>query len=557
MDQTKGVMMFNKGTKMLINALVALYSLRKHYSGNITFYIEDPMPVEFENSLKYFDCNIIRNETRNDLRTLVIKSLLLENPPYDYTLWIDLDTVTIGKVDEMFDYLTQQDVDICIPSFCDWVSTGSHISKRIQGFSGIMEEKYIKEALNKHPAINTGVLSFKKSEKWSNFMRSVNAVAIKGSEQRKFIPDEISMQIHLSSIGEWGLKYYLAPTNFNVSPLHDHGLSKDPRICHFHGSKSCLDVPLCDYFKKELREMMDSNIANINLFLQYADKRLKQYLDKKDMKTTLPSYQNSDVTIVTACDPFYVEELALVFPNWIKYKQVDRHPIIVFYNGMEENDPRLDFLRLPNVRLIPWSKEKDLDNVTNHREEMLSAFVLGSAKYVQTDYWIKIDADSFATNDHALYDPEFKNYAFVGPRWGYSKVDLIKQLDDWSKTHWKRKLRNAKPMINDGKIEGSRFYHNVKRTISFVQFHKTKFSRFCVKLLKERRLPAPSHDTFYYYIVQRFNPAAMATRNYKKNYGFNQGRGRLGPDHIRKCIEEVDRINEAKANQSSSSSSSQ
>jgi len=548
-EKTQGVMMFNKGTKMLVSALVALHSLRKHYNGNITFYIEDPTPVEFEESLKLFNCTVIRNEPRDDLRTLVIKSMLLENPPYDYTLWMDLDTVTVGKVDDMFDYLTKEDVDLCIPSFCNWVSTGNHISRRIKGFSGIMEDKYITEALKEHPAINTGVLSIRRSDKWREFMKSVNRVAIKGSEQHKFIPDEVSMQLHISSIGEWGLKYYLAPTNFNVSPLHDHGLSKDPRICHYHGSKSTFDVPLCDFFKKELAEMMESNTANINFFLQYADKRQKQYLEKKKGNIVMPiTSSSSDVTFVTAIDPYYCDILKVTFPNWIKYKQLDKHPVLVFVNGIDLNDPKLDFLKLPNVQLVKWD-ETCMDKVDSHRELMLSAFVFGCADHVKTDYWVKLDSDSYATNSKPLVTENMKNYSIFSHRWGYSRPAHIQALDAWAPSCWHKKIKSSKPMIEEGKIEGNRFYHNHKRFISYICFQKTRFTRYCVKLLGgKRRLPCPSQDTFAYYCIQRLKPEAMGIGNFKRDHGFNQAKGKLGADHLRKCVEEVDRTNEVKAN---------
>ena len=32
----------------------------------------------------------------------------------------------------------------------------------------------------------------------------------------------------------------------------------------------------------------------------------------------------------------------------------------------------------------------------------------------------------------------------------------------------------------------------------------------------------------------------MGLGNFKRDYGFTQGRGKLGPEHIRKCVEEVD-----------------
>jgi len=535
---SKGIMMFNRGDRMMVNALVSLYSLRKHYQGNITFYTDTPCSNinAFEAELKNFGCNVIRLGEKLEYKTLVRKNSLFETPPYDKTLWMDTDTITVGDITPMFNYLDEQNCDMCIPWFAGWVSDGSGIAKRIKRFKGIAEERHIEEALRHHPAINTGVLSFRRSEKWSKFVKDWTDLAYRGSLKRIFISDECAGQILYPSMHEWGLKCFICPTDYNISVLHDHGQSKDPRIYHFHGKKSVLDVSTCDIFKSAFEEMRKDNIANINSFLQYADKRLKEYLKKKDGTLV-------DTTIVTACDEYYVDILRETFANWRKYKKIDKYPVIVFVNGMDvKMDSRLDFLRLPNVRLIPWS----MPEADNHREEMLSAFVFGASENVGTDYWLKLDADSYATDDRPFITDKMKQYAFCGHKWGYSRPSHIEALDKWAKGHWKRKLKRAKPMIEDGRIEGRRFYHSTKRTISFIQLHKTRFTKFCVSLLREKRLPAPTQDTFMFYVANRFNPETVGVMNFKRHYGFTQGRGKLGVDHIKRKLQEVEKVNEKK-----------
>ena len=72
-EETSGIIMFNRGERMLVRILVALYSLRKHYSGNVTFYVENPCPCprELDEVLKYFNCNIVQLEERHDFKTLI------------------------------------------------------------------------------------------------------------------------------------------------------------------------------------------------------------------------------------------------------------------------------------------------------------------------------------------------------------------------------------------------------------------------------------------------------------------------------------------------------
>jgi hypothetical protein len=210
--------------------------------------------------------------------------------------------------------------------------------------------------------------------------------------------------------------------------------------------------------------------------------------------------------------------------------------VIVFVNGMDLKDERLDFLRLDNVKLIPW----EFPITDDHREVMLSAFVFGAAENVKTDYWLKLDADSYATNDKPLYNDDMKQYAYCGHKWGYSRPDHIKKLDEWAKGHWKRKLKKAGPMMKEGREEGRRFYHEKKRTISFIQLHKSKFTRFCVSLCRERRLPVPTQDTFMYFVCNRFDPHLGGVANFKRHHGFTQGNSRRPVSELEEKIKKVD-----------------
>lgn len=557
MEESRGLIMYNCGTKCVVRAIVCLYSIRKYYNGDITFFIEDnTTPKEFDEVCKYFNVNVVKLPDDPSTGALIKKTRTLWETPYDRTLWVDADMIITGKIDEMFDYLDQPGITFAIPHFCRWVSDGKGISRRIKRFENIVSKEMLDEAMNHHPAINTGIFSYRNKTK---FMREWIDLALQTNGKRIFISDEIACQILLPQFKN---EIYITDPKFNVSVLYGNDI-EDKRVVHFHGSKHVLQgVKLCDdIWKPTFKEMCDNNIANINSFLKYSDKRLSQYLkgEKQDIvedeyiedvtkiddKTEVKKLRD-DVTICTACDEYYVDILRETYANWRKYKDIDTFPVIVFVHGMDVNtDSRLDFLRLPNVKMVPWK----MDNVDgNHREEMLSAFVFGAAENVKTEYWLKLDADSFATDNRPFITDEMKTYSLFSHKWGYTKPpEYIKRLDEWAKNHWKRKLRLSQPMIEQGKIQGNRFYHNNKRIISYICLQKTQFTRFCVKLLKERRLPAPTQDTYAYFVIQKFNPEAMGIGNFKRHYGFNQGRGKLGAEVIRKQLMEIDRINAEKS----------
>jgi hypothetical protein len=535
--ESKGVILFNRGSRMIVQAIVCLHSLRKHYDGKVTIFLEsNTYPLEFEEICRSLEIDIVRLEERPDLPVLVQKSYIFEKTPYDRSLFIDLDTLIVGKIDEMFDYL--ESYDLCLTNFCDWKSSGNTIVGRIKRFKGCISEAQMTEAINGHNAINTGVLSFRKTDNLINFVRDVARLADNTSKNQKvFLADEIAMQILYPTASQThNIDVFIAPSKFNTSVKYGNDI-EDKRVIHNHGSKECIDTKNAKIWQDYFRDMRKNNTLNINDYLRYADKRLSQYIEAEKLEAgDLRKIYGKDVTIVTACDPIYVEVLRETFPNWIKYKKIDEHPVIVYVNGMSLNDNRLDFLRLPNVKMIPW----EMENAENHREEMLSAFVFGPARDVETDYWLKMDADGFATDYKPLYDDEMKKFSICGHKWGYSWVEHIKKLDEWAKGHWKRKLRKAKPMIEDGKIEGRRFYHSKKRTASFIQLHKTEFSKFCVKIIKGNKLPCPSHDTFMYYVANRFDPSSVGTRNFKRHYGFTHGNGRAGAEAIREKLKLVD-----------------
>ena len=545
--ETKGIIMFNRGEQMIVRILVSLYSLRKFYSGNVSFYVENPCPCsnELDGALKYFGCNIIHLPDRHDYKTLIRKTSLfgsMGTANYDRTLWLDTDTVILNPIDEMFNYL--DDSDLVIPHFCHWYSDGRAISKRIKKFKGLVDQKYIDEALKHHPAINTGVLSFRNTDKWKKFVDDVwLPISSNAANNKVFIADEVGLQVLMPSLEEWNIKLKIAPIGYNMSVLHDHDQSKEKYIVHMHGDKHVLDTGNSKYWKDIFEEMCSQNICNINSFLKYSDKRLVQYIAKKDTPVK-NNHQTSDVTIVTAIDEYYLPILQVTFPNWRKYKNIDNNPIIVFINGIDiEKDSRLDFLRLPNITMVKWD-ESCLEKVDSHRELMLSAFVFGVSDYVKTDYWIKLDSDSYSTNFLPLYNEDFKKYSIISHKWTYSRPSHIEALDKWASTHWHKKINDGKPMINQGRVDGNRFYHNKKRFISYICFQRTRFTKYCVKMLDKRRLPAPTQDTFAYYLIQKLKPEEMGIGNFKKDNGFTQGNGKLGVDHIKKCLENVELQNE-------------
>ena len=277
-SETSGILMFNCGTDMLVRAIVALNTIRKHYDGNITFYVEDPCPTEFQQVLREFNCGIIHLPESKE-NPLIKKISIFANAPYDKNLFLDLDIVMMDKIDSIFGDLNE--VDVVIPHFEEKFTSAvkeNLCSGRVKKYLSFIDKEIIIEALNNHPAINTGVIAFRKSEKWESFLTTWIELAKKGSQAKIPIVDESSFQVLYPVIDRWGITLKIISGNYNIYVLSDKTY-EDPKIYHFCGNKHCTsDTPLSSIWINAFEEMRKTNAVNIDSFLQYSDKRLSEYL---------------------------------------------------------------------------------------------------------------------------------------------------------------------------------------------------------------------------------------------------------------------------------------
>lgn len=197
---------------------------------------------------------------------------------------------------------------------------------------------------------------------------------------------------------------------------------------------------------------------------------------------------NSDHTLVTAVTPDYVDRLYWSLPSWTVKPQFRDRPVIVYHAGFTDDIKRLDFVKAcyPQARFIEWTMPK----YDGQRELMLSSFILGAARDVETPHFIKLDADCYCRNAEDVFKPEDFAVDLCAHAWGYTKPG-------W----WADKMNawvEGRPW--DGpKDSGKRGF---KRIISFCCLHKTSFVQAAAKLAGER-LPIPSHDSFIWHLAAK------------------------------------------------------
>jgi hypothetical protein len=211
--------------------LVSVASLRRHYGGPATILCsrDESEPVARKIAAGY-DVQVQRFQDAGSFRhaTYTTKPQLPLVSPYDETVFIDADTMTVGGIGELW----ETDRPLTITTFSDWVSTGRIIGSRIRQWLAVSPMcRFLAETQLSRPwpAINTGVFAFKRGWRWQRLWQELTDVG-----RRCSFTDELSMQILTSEMPQGD--YRLLNCRFNFSPIYPvQGV--EPTIYHFHGDK--------------------------------------------------------------------------------------------------------------------------------------------------------------------------------------------------------------------------------------------------------------------------------------------------------------------------------
>lgn len=496
----RGVLYLNHGEKCMIRLLVSAHSLRRHYAGPVTLVAVGRQHRWFLDAMRAMGVDILPIDD-DGLPPLVRKARMHELTPYDTTMFLDADTLVLKPVDEYFDKI--EEYGFCTGEFAGWKTTGGTISRRIKGFGKVVPQ-YVDAALAYGKATNTGIFGFVHGAPILQEWKELTERGWRADCSR--IPDEVACQMLLPRYRHW-----LAPVEWGTSVKYG-ALGDAIRIVHYHGRKHVHPFPLCNLWKQEYWAVLYSLPPAVReQFGQpWHDRRLKRYL-KRDVR--------HDLTVVTAVDAKYLDCLRRHLPLWMRTAGICEHPMVCFVHGIPLDSPDLAFLRA-RARLVAW----DLPGAANQRERMLTAFVLGTAKEIQTEYWLKIDAD---TTPRAEAYKDFQyclelpgrawRASLCGHRWRYTKSKggyrpghFLNHLDEW----WQAKTGEP-PIFPPDLPEHGRHRHH--RIASFICLHKAAFVRKCAEMAGAR-LPAPSHDTFLWYCAERMQGESWLGCNFKENF---------------------------------------
>ena len=197
-----------------------------------------------------------------------------------------------------------------------------------------------------------------------------------------------------------------------------------------------------------------------------------------------------DFCLVTAVTPDYLPLLRWSAPSWAVKPQFAGRPLLVFHHGFDKMMHKLGFLSkiFPAVVGVPWAMPQAADD----RERMISAFILG-VEHIQSEYFVKLDADMFFTTAEDVFTEEHFKYDLVAQRWNYTKPGWwVDRLEAWSRGE---ELPVDRP---DGERPARR---RAPRIISYCCLHKTEFVRKAAELAGNR-LPVPSHDSYLWWLAE-------------------------------------------------------
>ena len=268
----KCVIYYNRGEKCTIRLIVSIASLRKHWSGDIVLAHEGPVKEYLKKRLDTY--GVIYRETKKS----TVNNALADKPTlykyvsdYDLVLYVDSDTLFLNAFDEIWDILDRY--GFMVTNFCDWITRGGTISRRIKQWVKVLPEEEIEKALSYGNAVNTGVFGFSKKYVQSEFniFLEWHDLTIRGQEENctRRMVDELACQVLLH-------KYPHIMLNFNWNMSAKFGKINDEiKIVHYHGYKHVYkeEFPLCVHWYVQYMKLVDDGFININDI--FGDRRLK------------------------------------------------------------------------------------------------------------------------------------------------------------------------------------------------------------------------------------------------------------------------------------------
>lgn len=248
-----------------------------------------------------------------------------------------------------------------------------------------------------------------------------------------------------------------------------------------------------------------------------------------------------DLTVVQAIDSRTLEQFRWSVATWRRNRpELWDHPWLFLYDRSSLSFDAVERaaldagLGVTDVRAVPWPPVPAIEYPTQ-RERMLTAFI-HAARWVETDWWVKIDTDAvalrpadWAPDDWFRRDPDAHDdpylpyapgyFAWIASAWGYTKPgDQMARLDDWADDV--PELADL-PRLDIPYTPGARRCRH-PRMASWVSFYRTDWtcwaSGLASRSVGEYRAPVPSQDGFHFYVAARTGVPTLRTSMRKRGW---------------------------------------
>lgn len=253
-----------------------------------------------------------------------------------------------------------------------------------------------------------------------------------------------------------------------------------------------------------------------------------------------------DITVVVAVDKKTLPQLKVSNETWAKNRpELFEWPFLLIYDrdAFSQSQLAAELRGTPlsgaTVRTMPWPPSQPSLCYANQREKMLTAFVY-AALSVETDWWMKIDADAIAIEPRTLnewappywferdpiflaprdqqqFDPRY--YGWIASPWSYTKpARQMADLDAWG--DGVPQLAGHPRLNLPYEPTARRCRH--PRMASWLSFYRTDWSRFVAQLAfnfsGQWNLPVPSQDGYVFYCAKRRGDRFLRTNMKRRGW---------------------------------------
>jgi len=239
---SQGIVYFNHGVDYLERLGVSLFSLRKHWRGEVAIVDTKESGDGIYRLASRFDVEIIPVKfiQREKNSCYCQKASVWRNSPFVSSLQVDSDTIFASSPQGLLDQISDvKNPPAVLTQFSDWVTTGSPVRERIECWRGVKvgsrncwdktlrpDDLVAASLADDFPAINTGVIGYRGN---SQFLQSWERLTHAGWDRP--LTDEIAAQL-LARV----CKHMIVSDRYNCSPVYGKDCGSAV-IWHFHGSR--------------------------------------------------------------------------------------------------------------------------------------------------------------------------------------------------------------------------------------------------------------------------------------------------------------------------------